>query len=670
MTLRNALFAAFIASAAPAPAETAITRGPYLQLAHETGVTIVWRTGVAMAQPRVIVRKVDDDAALQVKGESILARSLSGEAKLSAAPVSTVQYEATISGLQPEASYSYAILDGDAPLTDPAGEFTLKTHPPIGKPSSARIWVVGDSGTGNWHQVLVARAMQQYTAAGKQPPDLYLHVGDMAYGQGTDDQFQKKFFEPYKDIIRNTVCWASMGNHEGKTSDGKTGIGPFYDAYVCPVNGEAGGVPSGDESFYSFDYGDIHFICLNSYDIDRSPGGTMAKWLVRDLAASKAKWIIGFWHHPPYTKGTHDSDTEKELVEMRKYIMPIMEKGGVDLVLSGHSHIYERSMLIDGAYATPTTSEGVVLDDGDGRPEGDGAYRKSGALTPNNGTVALVTGHGGALGRNSMGISPIMRSIVLDHGSTILDVGGDTLTGVMLDLRGKERDRFAIVKKGKVERRIVANPWKPDASTLERTGEGVLGAPGTVAEEKKAREHGEKNTAQLPPKDFTPLIPRNAAWDFLARGKEPDTEMWTKEGFDPREEEWESGPAGFGYGDGDDRTELSDMEGNYTAVFIRREFEIPAGTDFSKIGLVINYDDAFVLHVNGRKLISKGISKGKDGGTDIENHEASGSEYFPLGRFPDAFKAGKNVIALEGYNVTKESSDFSLDPHLILETGK
>ena len=670
MTLRHALFAAFLTSAATAPAESAITRGPYLQVAHESGVTIVWRTSSAMAQPRVIVRKVDDDAALQVKGESILARGLSGDAKLSAAPAATVQYEATVSGLRPDTNYRYTIYDGDKSLTDPSGDFKFKTHPPIGKPSAARVWVVGDSGTGDWHQVLVARAMQQYTASGKQPLDLYLHVGDMAYGQGTDDQFQKRFFEPYKEILRNTVCWASMGNHEGHTSDGKTGIGPFYDAYVCPEKGEAGGVPSGDESFYSFDYGDIHFICLNSYDIDRSPEGAMAKWLVRDLAATKANWIIGFWHHPPYTKGTHDSDTEKELVEMRKYIMPIMEKGGVDLVLSGHSHIYERSMLIDGAYATPTTSEGVVLNDGDGRPEGDGAYRKSGAVTPNNGTVALVTGHGGALGRNSMGISPIMRSIVLDHGSTILDISGDTLTGVMLDLRGKERDKFSIVKKGKVERRIVANPWKPDASTQERTGDGVLGAPGTLAEAKKAREHGEENAAQLPPKDFTPLIPRNAAWDYLAGGEQPETEMWTKEGFDPREEEWKSGLAGFGYGDGDDRTEFKDMEGKYTEVFIRREVDIPAGADLSKIGLVINYDDAFVLYVNGRKLISKGISKGKDGKTDIAKHEASGSEYFPLGKFPDAFKVGKNVIALEGYNDSKESSDFSLDPHLILETGK
>ena len=59
---------------------------------------------------------------------------------------------------------------------------------------------------------------------------------------------------------------------------------------------------------------------------------------------------------------------------------------------------------------------------------------ESGKVTPHNGTIAIVTGHGGALGKNSKGVIPLMRSIVLDHGSTILDIDGDTLTGVMLDL--------------------------------------------------------------------------------------------------------------------------------------------------------------------------------------------------------------------------------------------
>ena len=94
----------------------------------------------------------------------------------------------------------------------------------------------------------------------------------------------------------------------------------------------------------------------------------MDTWLKADLEQTTADWLVAYFHHPPYTKGSHDSDREKQLVEMRTYVMPILESGGVDLVLTGHSHIYERSMLMDGAYATPTVAENVILDDGDGDP--------------------------------------------------------------------------------------------------------------------------------------------------------------------------------------------------------------------------------------------------------------------------------------------------------------
>src|SRR6185436_15931843 len=120
-------------------------------------------------------------------------------------------------------------------------------------------------------------------------------------------------------------------------------------------------------------------------------------------------------------KGSHDSDKEADLTEMRRYVMPIIEAGGVDLVLTGHSHIYERSMLLDGAYATPTVSENVILDDGDGDPDGDGAYLKSKGIVAHEGTVQIVTGHAGqTLGR--VGTSPVMRRTIVEHGSTLIDL--------------------------------------------------------------------------------------------------------------------------------------------------------------------------------------------------------------------------------------------------------
>jgi hypothetical protein len=285
-------------------------------------------------------------------------------------------------------------------------------------------------------------------------------MGDMAYPDGTDREFQLTFFDIYQPTLCNTVCWPTMGNHEGHTSRGKLGFGPYYDAYVVPTAAEAGGVASGSEAYYSFDIGNAHFICLDSHDLNREPTGAMAQWLVADLEQAQGDWLIAYWHHPPYTKGSHDSDREDQLVEMRTHIMPILESGGVDLVLSGHSHIYERSMLFDGAYSTPTTAEGVILDDGDGDPNGDGAYHKSQGLHPHEGTVAIVAGHGGA-GVSRKGTMPIMRQIIVEHGSAILDIEGDTLTGTMINKEQVRRDLFSIVKRGKATPTRVANPWQP-----------------------------------------------------------------------------------------------------------------------------------------------------------------------------------------------------------------
>lgn len=662
----QAIVAILVASCALLSNPTEVTRGPYLQLAHSTGVTIVWRSAEELNEPRVKYwRDGEGDASFETK--KVLVRKAKGDNPLSKVPAGQVQYEVSLTGLKPDTTYHYAIYDGETGLTKESDEFTFATHPKIGTAKPTRIWVVGDSGTGEQHQRDVHSAMRLFTQ--ETAIDLYLHVGDMAYGKGTDQQFQERFFGPYQRTLQEKVCWASMGNHEGFSSSGKTGIGPYYDAYVCPKNGEAGGVPSGTEAYYSFDYGNVHMICLNSHDLDRRPRGEMAKWLVKDLAATKAKWIISYFHHPPYTKGTHDSDIEKQLVQMREYIMPILEDGGVDLVLSGHSHIYERSMLIDRAYQTPTTAEGVVLDDGDGDPSGDGPYRKSGKVTPHNGTVAIVTGHGGALGRNSKGVIPLMHSIVLDHGSTMIDIEGDTLTGVMLDLRANERDRFQILKKGTVKHTVLDHPKVATRATEERTGHGVLGSAQAKRAAAAARKAGEKNVAQMLPKNSTNLIPPHAQWNYLAGGLTPETELWTQLGFDIEEEEnegWKTGEAGFGYGDSDDRTVLEDMKDNYTQIFIRREFKIPAGSDKRRIGLVINYDDGFALFLNGKQVLSKSIKRQKNGNVKVTAHEAGGSEYFPLGEFAEHLKDGRNVIAIEAYNIKAGSTDFTIDPYLVI----
>lgn len=623
------------------------SRAPYVQLANHEMISVVWRTPGA-SSPVIKFGPAADQLTQVIPAEQILVRchpKENGEAPLfSDTPEGTHQFEVTIKGLQPNTTYHYGIFEGGKQVTAADGTHHFKTHPVPGSEDPVYFWVVGDSGTGGAAQAKVHEAMIAHNKKTGRKLDLYLHVGDMAYGSGTNKEFSDRFFKMYESTIRNTVCWASMGNHEGRTSKGASGIGPYYDAYICPTKGEAGGLASGREAFYSFDFGKVHFICLDSHDLDRTPSGAMAQWLKADLEKTKAEFLIAFFHHPPYTKGSHDSDKEGQLIEMREHIMPILESGGVDVVFTGHSHIYERSMLIDGAYQTPTTADGVILDDGDGDPAGDGAYRKSQGLAPNNGVVQIVTGHGGT-GVRRMGTIPLMKRIIVENGSCLFTIGGDTITGEMLNLEGEIRDTFAITKKGVVKHTPIVDPWQPEP--LKKVA---------------------KKASPAKPGKTTALIPKNARWSYLA-GSDPEGSptAWTALDFD--HSDWPTGAAGFGYGDKDDVTFLKNMSGKYKTVYLRREFDLPQGTNLNALGLSVSYDDAFIAYLNGKEVLRIGIDKGQGATADgFTLHEANKKfDYFPLKEVAKLLKPGeKNVIAIEGHNANIESSDFTIHPLLLL----
>jgi hypothetical protein len=177
----------------------------------------------------------------------------------------------------------------------------------------------------------------------------------------------------------------------------------------------------------------------------------MLTWLAEDLAATDQTWIIAFWHHPPYSKGGHNSDNASDsggrMTDMRENALPILEAGGVDLVMTGHSHSYERSYLLDGHYGTSNTLvPSMVIDGGDGRFRGDGAYVKPTAR-PNGheGTVYVVAGSsseatGGSFDHPAMYIS--MSAL----GSVVLDIDGGRLEAKFLGATGAVQDCFTIFK--------------------------------------------------------------------------------------------------------------------------------------------------------------------------------------------------------------------------------
>lgn len=402
-------------------------RGPYLQMGTPTSIVVRWRTINAMTG-RVRFGTDPDNLNRFADGRN-----------------NTREHEIELSGLSPQTKYYYAISSSDNEFLT-GEDYYFVTAPRDGVHQKVRLWVLGDSGTGNDNARAVRDAYYKFT--GSTHTDLWIMLGDNAYKKGTDPEYQRAVFEMYPTMLSKSVLWPAFGNHDGKSSNSEDESGPFYDAFTLPKNAEAGGAASGTEAYYSWNFANIHFICLNSHDVDRSQTGEMLTWLKKDLDTNEQEWIIAFWHHPPYSKGNHDSDEEYQLIEMRENALPILEEGGVDLVLSGHSHSYERSYLLNGYYGkSGDLRQEHILDHGDGKPDGDGFYHKPTlGAAPHEGTVYVVAGSSGKTRKGGTFDHPVMYISYKKLGSVVLDIEGDQLDITFLDDVGNWQDYFTIVK--------------------------------------------------------------------------------------------------------------------------------------------------------------------------------------------------------------------------------
>lgn len=407
-----------------------LTRGPYIQMTTPGSTVIRWRTD---RPGDSVVRYGDAPDSLGM---------------VASLPDQVTEHEVSLASLTSGTNYYYQIESGGAVLAGGDADHRFVTNPTPGTRQPTRVWVIGDSGTANNNARAVRDAFTQYSAG--DPADLWVMLGDNAYNSGTDAEFQAAVFDTYPDLLRNTTLWPTLGNHDGISADSDSETGPYYDSFTLPRAGEAGGLPSGTEAYYSFDYANIHFICLESFETDRSAGGPMMTWLQADLDAAEQEWIIAFWHHPPYSKGSHDSDEESHLIEMRENALPILESYGVDLVLCGHSHGYERSHLLDGHYgASDTFSPSMLLDDGDGRPDGDGPYTKGAfGQEPHDGAVYVVAGSSGSVDPSGRMNHPVMYLSLRKMGSLVIDVDHNVLEARLLDWHGQPLDHFTLVKGG------------------------------------------------------------------------------------------------------------------------------------------------------------------------------------------------------------------------------
>lgn len=191
------------------------------------------------------------------------------------------------------------------------------------KEGSLRFAVIGDTGTGSGKQREVADMMARYHAVF--PYEFVLMLGDNMYGGESAKDFEKKFSGPYNELLNNEVkFYAALGNHDQALQ-------------VNYVNFNMNG-----KEYYRFKKNNVAFYALNSNYMDKK----QIKWLEDELAKDTSDWKVAFMHHPPYSSGgKHGSDDK-----LRKVLEPIFLRYGVNLVLTGHDHFYERIIPQKGIY--------------------------------------------------------------------------------------------------------------------------------------------------------------------------------------------------------------------------------------------------------------------------------------------------------------------------------
>lgn len=414
-----------------------VTRGPYLQQATPTSIIIRWKTSTATSS------KVS------------YGTSLASLSSILTSTVLTTEHEIKIIGLNPYTKYFYMIGNATNTLVAASNDLFFRTAPNYGQSGNYRFWVVGDAGTGGNSQRATKTSFLNYTSS--KPVDGWIWLGDNAYEFGFDSEYQANVFSnnTFEEPLKNIVVWPAIGNHDYNQNIPFSPPPAYFDIFTLPTNGECGGVASGTEKYYSYNYGNIHFIALDSYGTSRSSSGAMATWLQNDLNANTLPWVIAYWHHPPYTKGSHNSDNSNfldgELVDMRQNILPLLEDKGVDLVLNGHSHVYERSYLLDGHYGySSSLTSSMIKDNTSGKYPTDCAYhKKTQSSNSHKGTVYVVCG---CSGKNDSSPSsgwphPAMYSYTNTlYGSMSIDIKDNKLEGKFITSTGTIFDSFTIIK--------------------------------------------------------------------------------------------------------------------------------------------------------------------------------------------------------------------------------
>ena len=302
-------------STPPPTPDGVLTRGPYLQSPTSDSIVIVWETDRPMPGEVIYGRGGDYDQRI-------------------ISPSTGLRHEATLVDLAPGTAYGYWVASSGYPLAD-AGSF--RTAPAADDPSFTFV-TYGDSRSGHATHRLIAERILALK------PDFALHTGDLvAYGSKASDW--DRFFDIERAMLASVPLFPSPGNHEQNNRD-------YFDAFVLP----------GNERWYAFDWGNARIVVLQIDAI--MPFGKhseQVQWLESTLAANTQPWLIVCFHIPPYDALPEDSMGDA----VRINVVPLLERYGVDLVLNGHNHNYQRS-IVNGITYIVTGGAGAELDHLDG----------------------------------------------------------------------------------------------------------------------------------------------------------------------------------------------------------------------------------------------------------------------------------------------------------------
>jgi predicted phosphodiesterase len=252
---------------------------------------------------------------------------------------------------------------------------------PLSK-DSVRFAVIGDNGTGEAPEFAIGKQLEKYRQT--VGFDFVLMLGDNIYGGHLPVDFQRKFEQPFKPLLDAGVkFYASLGNHDD----------PDIERLYKPFNMEG-------KRYYSFNKGDVAFFALDSNYMDPE----QLRWLQAELEQSTKKWKIAFFHHPLLNAGKHHGPD----LDLRSQLTPLFVKYHVNVVLSGHEHVYER-------------------------------------LRPENGIYYFVLGNSGKLMRNDVRPSPeLERLLDTDRSFMLVEVDPDILYFEVITQEGRIVDSGVI----------------------------------------------------------------------------------------------------------------------------------------------------------------------------------------------------------------------------------